>query len=484
MQKHLHLKKQHNGHTRYQLIYKGIPVWGYQLMEHSNGKKTYTGHVITGLDKDITTTKPKWSEEQIIKSLNLENKKNRAIKKIIYLDNHKGKLAYFVSYYQYTNNQLSKPNLIVDAMNGTILFSFNSLHSKRIGQGPGGNYIRLPYRDGVFQYGDIQPLENSLGRIDVQVKQGRCYFSNSKIQVINMQNKAFDEALFPVDAESQKKLPVFSYPCNKKSRYINRDDEGYAPVNEGLSPINDVMYFAQTTLDMYKIIYGDDNPLGDDLPLRAYVHVNSLDNAISFPTDYDENGTIKSHQQIVLGNGRDFFTPMTQTTIPHELSHNVTDQYSNLIYNKHSGAINEAFSDMADVALRDYLSRLYPWYWDGKDWTIGLEESLDGTPIRYMAKPSDDGYSIDSAKDYYGGLNVHFSSGVFNRAFYLLAHKDNWNIQRAFQVMFDANRYYWVPNTNFDFAACGVIQAAKDRNWGTAAVIEAFKQVDVQCPLL
>ncbi|HHV7595798.1 TPA: peptidase M4 family protein, partial [Legionella pneumophila] len=148
-----------------------------------------------------------------------------------------------------------------------------------------------------------------------------------------------------------------------------------------------------------------------------------------------------------------------------------------------SGGINESFSDMAAIALLDYLSKDYPWYWDGEDWTIGREAVKSGQPIRYLDDPAKDGMSIGHASEYTDALDVHITSGVFNKAFYLLAHKPGWSIQKAFQVMVDANMNYWSPIAYYDFAACGVIQATIDKHWDKTPVIEAFAEVGVVCPM-
>ena len=120
--------------------------------------------------------------------------------------------------------------------------------------------------------------------------------------------------------------------------------------------------------------------------------------------------------------------------------------------------MNEAFSDMAAQAAELYST--------GKqNWQIGpeiLKEKAGIAALRYMDKPSQDGYSIDTADDYYGGLDVHYSSGVFNRLFYLLSNQPNWNLRMAFDVMVKANMDYWTPFSNFDEGGCGVLNAAKD----------------------
>jgi pseudolysin len=282
--------------------------------------------------------------------------------------------------------------------------------------------------------------------------------------------------------EYLKKPPTFSYPCNEKTKYINKNDGDTAPANYSFSSINDTMYFSDITLNMYKEYFGVDKPLGTDLPLRAYTHIKEFDNALAVPT-VKIKGIYIIHQQIVIGDGDQVLSAPAQGTVAHELSHNFTRLNSNLIYEGQSGGVNESFSDMASIAMQDYLRKDYPWYWDGLDWTIGQEATIGATPLRYMSDPAKDGKSINNAKDYNEKLDVHSSSGVFNKAFYLLAHKPSWTIRQAFQIMVDANINYWTSGTHFDAAACGVIQAAKDRKYNYNEVIDVFAEVGVTCPI-
>ena len=54
-------------------------------------------------------------------------------------------------------------------------------------------------------------------------------------------------------------------------------------------------------------------------------------------------------------------------------------------------------------------------------------------------------------------MDVHFSSGIFNKTFYLLGTAEGWNTKKAFDVMVKANMAYWTPNIDFHHAAnCGV----------------------------
>lgn len=477
--------------VRYQLYYKNIPIWGHQLILHKRKNKDdfITGMEVSGVEKDLRHLEGKLSAQEVEKKILATIKDKiiyKNIEKIIYIDSkNKAHLAYQLL--MYTNNPdtfVAAPNYIIDADFGVILKQWDDLNHKKIGQGLGGNVFILPYRSGLFQHGNSQSDIPALGKFDVTVRNNTCYLETPEIKVINTDQTDIDKGSFPIlsAVEFFKRPPVFSYPCNEKSNYINRNDGGSAPANFSFSAINDTMYFAGVTLDMYKKQYGIENPLGDDLPLRAYTHIKHFDNAFAVPS-IKIKGLYLMHQQIVIGDGDTQLTAPAQATIAHELSHNFTRLHSNLIYEGHSGGINEAFSDMASIAMQEYLRQDYPWYWDGMDWSIGREAVIGSTAMRYMDDPVKDGQSIDNASSYYEGLDVHYSSGVFNKAFYLLAHKPGWSVQKAFQVMVDANIKYWTSGTHFEAAACGVIQASVDRQYEKQGVIDAFTEVGVVCPI-
>lgn len=478
-------------HIRYQLYYKNIPVWGHQLILHKTNKSAdyLTGVDVSGIEKEVMSVDGKLTAEEVEKKILATNKDTiiyKNIEKIIYLDsNKKSHLAYQLS--MYTNNPdtfVASPQYIVDANSGELLKQWDDLTHKKIGQGLGGNVFVLPYRSGLFQHGNSQAGIPSLGKFDVTVKGNNCYLETSEIRLINVAKTDMDKSSFPVLSlvEMFKKPPTFSYPCSKNTNYVNRNDGNTAPANYSFSSVNDTMYFAGVTLDMYKEYYGIANPLGNDLPLRAYTHIKNFDNAFAVPS-VKVKGIYIIHQQIVIGDGDTVLTAPAQGTLSHELSHNVTRLYSNLVYSGQSGGINEAFSDMASIAMQDYLRKDYPWYWDGMDWAIGREATIGSEPIRYMDDPVKDGKSIDNALFFNDTLDVHQTSGVFNKAFYLLAHQSGWSVRQAFQVMLDANIKYWTSGTHFEAAACGVIQAAIDRKYNKQGVVEAFAQVGVVCPL-
>ena len=160
----------------------------------------------------------------------------------------------------------------------------------------------------------------------------------------------------------------------------------------------------------------------------------------------------------------------------HEVSHGYTQQHSNLTYSGKSGGINEAFSDMGGEATEYYFK-------GSNDFLVGEEifKGAAGTALRYMCNPPQDGISIDNAANYRNGMDVHYSSGVYNKAFCLLAKTPGWDTPMAFKAMARANANYWTASTDFNQGACGVETAATDLGYNKADVTAAFAAVGVSC---
>ncbi len=77
---------------------------------------------------------------------------------------------------------------------------------------------------------------------------------------------------------------------------------------------------------------------------------------------------------------------------------------------------------------------------------------------------------------------MHYSSGVYNKAFCTLAKTTGWSTVTAFKVFARANALYWTPSSTFNSGACGVETAATDLGLTKADVTAAFSAVGVTCP--
>jgi len=126
---------------------------------------------------------------------------------------------------------------------------------------------------------------------------------------------------------------------------------------------------------------------------------------------------------MTFGDGDNGVTVNPLTTLDiagHEMSHGVTSRTAGLIYDGESGGLNEATSDIFGTMVEYFTNNAA----DPRDYMIG-ENIFAGNPgtmaIRYMFKPSLDGASPDCYSTDLGSLDVHYSSGVANHFYYLLA---------------------------------------------------------------
>jgi len=127
-------------------------------------------------------------------------------------------------------------------------------------------------------------------------------------------------------------------------------------------------------------------------------------------------------------------------TAGHEMSHGVCAATANLVYRKESGGLNEANSDIFGTLVEFYTLN------GGTGSFIPSTPSPSRHPspgtitanyklfenswghaypneaLRWMYKPSRDGRSPDFYSSSLGKLDVHYSSGVANHFFFLLAH--------------------------------------------------------------
>ncbi len=477
-------------HTRYNQYYRGLPVWQSQLVYHtSSQKKSVTGTLIKGIEQDI---------KDLNGQLSMDQAKNIAIgkhavktkvnaEKIIYFNKDistKAILAYHISYATRTSEGPAILSYIIDANNGKIIQEWNALTTAQsiVGQGLGGSHLGgTKY---IYQFGKYTTGMNGFGKFGVLIQNNICLISNPKYRVINLKNQPeaslpFQLPVSTVD-ESVHQLSPFVYACSAPD-YMNANDNGYAPVNNGASPVNDVTYFVRQTFEMLNKQYKVSQPIGTGIPIRVYTHLGTYDNAFACGGNCMKASGITGPQQLVFGNGNTMFTPLTEgDVVSHEFGHLITDNHSNLSYVDQSGGMNEAFSDMTGMTLNDRLRNLgFTWYKNGLDWNLGAGISLTDTPLRYMSDPPKDGHSIGNAADFKSGMNPHYSSGVYNKAFYLLS--TTWTISQAYEVMLDANMFYWSPGTDYNMGACGVLTAATKRGHSYEEVSNAFNGVGVIC---
>jgi len=115
--------------------------------------------------------------------------------------------------------------------------------------------------------------------------------------------------------------------------------------------------------------------------------------------------------------------------IAHELTHGVTETTAGLKYLNESGALNESFSDIFGIMVKN-LNGPHPGDPDLWDWELGAGLSASGGPLRDLSDPTRTGdpdhmtkYQHKPSWDDGGG--VHTNSNIHNKAaFNVLTAKD------------------------------------------------------------
>jgi vibriolysin len=429
-------------HTvRMQQTWHDIPVFGatatVEVDEHDIVMRQQ-GDVYVGLAADLPRVQPKLTRvqaqdlwrKQSEAAVNAPIELRDANLMIYPQENGSARLVYQLSHFV-GGEHPSRPTAIIDADTGEVLRQWEGL-TQAEAQGPGGNE-----KVGQYSYG-------SGGRPTLNVKQtgAYCTTETDTVATYHLQNST-------------------NLGSGAIWRFLCPVSQGDA-INGGYGPINDAHHFGQVVFDMYRSYL-------DTAPLRARLSL-----MVHYGRNYEN--AFWNGRQMAFGDGRTTFYPLVGLdVVAHEVSHGFTEQNSGLIYSGQSGGMNEAFSDMAGDAAE--------WFDRGEsDLLVGADIfKTRNAALRYMCEPGRDGRSIDHASKYRNGMEVHYSSGVYNKAYCELAESDGWNPEKAFKVFARANMLYWKANETFDGGACGVGSAAADLGLKSSDVVAAFNVVGVAC---
>lgn len=459
----------HTLHIRIKQIYQGYPVWNGDAIIHipNSGKQYVTGNIYQHLTEDLQSVPAYvFSDNQaqlaLKHMLSLAHVRKNQVEKIatelmVFVDeNNKANWAFKVSFLipQAQNVLPKKPVYIINASDFTIYEEWDDIRTRddvKAGGFIGNHKTGQRSLDGIN--GNPQPMNVQRDPVT-----GICYMRNKNLYLINARDNN-----------------IMTFSCSNTDPEHNNIywNGAHDKFETTWSPSNDVMFGLEVTRSLYNDWYN--LPMlvknGEPMFLPVVVH-DSITNA------YWDG------EQAVFGDseGSDEFNPFTQLdTVAHEISHGFTEQHSELVYSGQSGGLNEAFSDMVGIAAEYYV-------YGTTQFLVGWGDvKANDKALRYMDKPSRDcdggkpgnDCSIDHISQYKQYLNVHYSSGIYNRVYYLLANTANWNAKKALDVMVQANAHYWISNTSFEKAACDVMRATRDYNYNEKDVAAAFAVVGI-----
>lgn len=238
----------------------------------------------------------------------------------------------------------------------------------------------------------------------------------------------------------------------------------------------DAQYGTAVTWDYYKFIHARNGIAGNGS--GAY-------NRVHYSRNYNNAFWSDSCFCMTYGDGDGAnFNPFDSLDVAgHEMSHGVTSRTAKLTYSGESGGLNEGTSDIFGTMVEYYAANAN----DPGDYLIGERLYKSGNrALRSMINPSTDGVSADCWYAGVGSLNVHYSSGVANHFFYLLAEgttagspsktctTGNTRIAtgtgtlagigraKAEKIWYRALTTYMTASTNYAAARTATINAAND----------------------
>ncbi|MEV6114370.1 M4 family metallopeptidase [Streptomyces sp. NPDC052109] len=444
-------------HTRYERTYAGLPVLGGDLVVHTaeSGrtegvtKATKATIKVASLTPRITAAKAEKQAVSAAKTLGSAKTAADGARKVIWAGSGKPVLAYetIVGGLQDdgTPNQL---HVITDAATGKKLFAYQGIENAT--------------GTGKTLYSGTVSLNTTQSGSTYQLTDG----ARGNHKTYNLARKTSGTGTLVSSSTN-----VFGTGTASSS---SSDQTAAA----------DAAYGAAETWDFYKNTFGRSGIKNDGVGAYSRVHYgNAYVNAF-----WDDSCFCMTY-----GDGSGNVDPLTSLDVAgHEMSHGVTSNTAGLNYSGESGGLNEATSDIMGTGVEFYANNAS----DKGDYLIGEKINIngDGTPLRYMDKPSKDGGSADYWSSSVGNLDVHYSSGVANHFFYLLSEGSgaktingvSYNSptyngsavtgigrDKALQIWYKALTTYFTSTTNYKSARAGTLSAASALYGSTSAEYKA-----------
>ena len=427
-------------HVRLQQTYKDVPIWGSDLVVHAAEGKfrglngTLAVHlpnidIEPGISADNAMSIGKGlyqglSKDNQVSGLKYERERTDLV--VFPRTGRDAVLAWHVVFFTELQGGIS-PGLwhyFVDAHTGDVLHSFNGIDTLEQASGPGGNE-KVPHTWSM--------------ELDVEPQGGQYVMETARLVTVDLQNGTSGGVVVtgPLD-------PI------------------------GDAPINDAHGYAEVVLNMLTDWYGHNSIDDAGFVIRSRVHYSS---------NYEN--AFWDGSQMTYGDGASTFYPLSGDVdvVAHEIHHGYTSFHSNLTYSGESGGMNESFSDIAGTIAEFFDEG------GAADFDLGRDIFRGDTALRFMCDPTADGASIDNYADYNGGLDVHYSSGIGNKAFCMAARRFSNNgdtsteatavaTRRVGEAFWEANASYWTASSTFQDSCQGVMDASaalgfsdQEREW-------------------
>ena len=384
----------------------------------------------------------------------------------------------------YATNPVSRGDLYIDAISGVALYYNATI--KHLGEYSNGhrsdasakskgltNTAAIVAANAATRYSGTQSIQTTLS--------GSSYILADATRGLG------------VNTFNMKKGTVYTSAVNFTDADNNWTAAEFANTNKDNGAL-DAHWGAEKTYDYWSTVHGRNSYDNAGAAIKSYVH---------FDVAYDNaywNGSVMTYGD---GSGTNFDILTSIDVAGHEIGHAVCEKTANLAYQKESGAMNEAFSDIWGACIEYFAAPTKSTWLIGED----IEKRAGHLSLRSMSNPKTEGQP-----DTYGGTNwktisctptqtndycgVHTNSGVLNHWFYILSvGKSGTNdigsaynvtgitIDKAAKIAYRLESVYLSANSTYANARTYGIQAATDLyGAGSAEVIattNAFYAVGV-----
>lgn len=461
-------------HIKYQQVYKGIPVYGAEVILHgtSNHIDMLMGRYEPTIEVETKPTLSLSAARQTIADhigeitlpqndiYNLFDIDPISTELVIY----KGKLAYHSTTY---SNLVDRREVFIDAHTGDIINEYKSFckfhnhssesathsctHANETTPTKSNSISDAPFGDETASAIDLLGINRTIHTYE----QGGTYYMMdiSKPDMFNSASSLPNEpegVIWTINAfNSSPEGDNFEYD------HFTSFNNTWAGSPEAISSQFNGNLAYQYFLDRH-----------------ARVSINGqAGNIVSFVNVADKFGDSMDNAfwngfAMFYGNGSDAFKPLARglDVAGHEMTHGVVQNTANLEYYGESGALNESFADVFGAMI------------DRDDWLVGEDvvktSAFPSGALRSLIDPNQGqptnsfgtGWQPKHVNQQFTGQEdnngVHINSGIPNHAFYRFANTVGKD--KAEDVYYRALDKYLTKSSQFIDARLAVIQSAQD----------------------
>lgn len=392
----------------------------------------------------------------------------------------------------YATNPLSRGDLYIDAETGKALFYNATI--KHLGENSHGRLISATAKE----------QNNSItSKMAVVAANAATRYSGTQTIQTSLSGSSYilSDVTRGNGIQTYNSARTATYPT---TNFMDADNNWTAAEYNNTNKDNgalDAHWGAEMTYDYWSAVHGRNSYDNAGAKIKSYVHYNLVAAGYSSNNNAFWNGSVMTYGDGTGTGGFDILTAMD--VAGHEIGHAVCTYTANLAYQKESGAMNEAFSDIWGACIEYRAAPTKSTWLVGED----IERRSGHLALRSMSDPNSEGQPDTYGGTYWVSVNctptssndqcgVHTNSGVLNHWFYILSvGKSGTNdigsvynvtgitIDKAAKIAFRLEDVYLTANSTYANARTSGIQSAIDLyGAGSAEVIattNAFYAVGV-----